>query len=94
MESSTADRVLLIGGMHCGGCARSIEDRLRRVQGVSRAVVDFASGSALVRGDDAGASAAVDVVRGLGYQAEWSAAADDDPLQQLLQEKAATVQAQ
>lgn len=94
MESSTADRVLLIGGMHCGGCARSIEDRLRRVQGVSRAVVDFASGSALVRGDDAGASAAVDVVRGLGYQAEWSAAADDDPLQQLLQEQAATVQAQ
>jgi len=94
VKTAPGDRVLLIGGMHCGGCARAIEDRLKRVGGVSRAVVDFASGSALVLADDAAANAAVDVVRGLGYEAEWSNAAKDDPLQQLLQEQATTVQAQ
>lgn len=94
MSVANGDRVLLIGGMHCGGCARTIEERLRRLDGVSRAVVDFASGSALVQAHAAAASEAANVVRALGYEAEWSIAADDDPLQQLLQEQAATVQAQ
>lgn len=86
--------MLLIGGMHCGGCARTIEERLKRLEGVSRAVVDFASGSALVQAHAAAASEAANVVRALGYEAEWSNAAEDDPLQELLQEQAATIQAQ
>jgi Cu+-exporting ATPase len=94
VNTGAGDRVLLIGGMHCGGCARAIEDRLNRVSGVSRAVVDFASGSALVLVAESAAGAAADVVRGLGYEAEWSNTMDDDPLQQLLQEQATTVQAQ
>lgn len=86
--------MLLIGGMHCGGCARTIEERLNRLEGVSRAVVDFASGSALVQAHAAVANEAANVVRALGYEAEWSNAAEDDPLQELLQEQAATIEAQ
>lgn len=34
-------RTLQVPGMHCGGCARRIEDALKHVEGVRRVKADF-----------------------------------------------------
>jgi len=49
LEKATLD----IKGMHCASCAVSIEDSLNRVEGVSRAAVNFANERAIVAFDPA-----------------------------------------
>lgn len=60
-----------ITGMHCGGCASGIRSELLRTSGVSKAVVNFKKGEAIVT-YDAGAvdaTALMKVVSEAGYQA-------------------------
>ena len=37
-----------VKGMHCGGCAKSIEAELKKIEGVSEATADFKSGKVTV----------------------------------------------
>ncbi len=66
-----------IRGMHCAGCAASVERALRRVPGVTEAAVNLATGQATVTltndaPDDPGPC--LDAVRRAGYDAEPIAA--------------------
>ncbi len=61
---------LKIEGMHCGGCAASVEKALKAAPGVRAVSVDLAGGSARVDAD-AGVDAALIVaaVEDAGYDA-------------------------
>lgn len=50
-ESSATEieRVLVVEGMHCAGCAAAVEARLRRQPGVIEAAVNFTADSAVLR---------------------------------------------
>jgi Cu+-exporting ATPase len=59
-----------ITGMHCAGCANTIEKGLCTVPGVETASVNFATQEATVTGDVAGGrDALVERIRSLGYDA-------------------------
>lgn len=58
---------LLITGMRCDHCAKTIAEALRRSPGVESADVDFAGGKAFVRGKALDAERLSRVVRDLGY---------------------------
>lgn len=60
-----------ITGMHCGGCASGIRSELLRTRGVTKAVVDFKKGEAIVFYDAAAVDTAalMKVVSEAGYQA-------------------------
>jgi P-type Cu2+ transporter len=66
---------LRLSGLHCAGCAASVERALRSVVGVRDATVNSASQSARVRWDPActGLPQVLDAVRSAGY----GAAADE-----------------
>ena len=76
-ENAPASLRLRIDGMHCAGCAATVERALLRVPGVSSAAVNHTEGSATVRLNGAGAPAAgtdvtdalVRAVRETGYDA-------------------------
>jgi copper chaperone len=63
---------LKIQGMHCGGCAQSIQRLLEREPGVASAQVSFESGEARVQFDPARLQPArlVSVLEPPGYQAQ------------------------
>ncbi len=62
--------ILKISGMHCAACAANIESALRKVEGVSKAEVSFASGSAVIEGDSfLKADRLIKAVEASGYQA-------------------------
>jgi len=66
--SARADRhiTLMISGMTCAGCARSVERILSAVPGVARVEVDLAGGRAVVEAT-APAEALADAIEGRGY---------------------------
>jgi copper chaperone CopZ len=57
---------LILSGMTCAGCVRSVERKLSAVPGVTRVEVDLAGGRAMVVGT-AVTEALVDAVKGQGY---------------------------
>lgn len=62
--------ILKIEGMHCAGCAGSIERALSRVEGVRNVEVDREKARAVVEHDDAvGAKTLADLVNDIGFAA-------------------------
>ncbi len=61
-----------IGGMHCATCAINIERRLRKLDGVSSANVNYASNKAAVEYDESkvGEGDFKEAIEGLGYNAD------------------------
>ena len=57
---------LAVTGMTCGSCARTVERKLRRVPGVTTAVVDLELGVAIVNGT-AALSSLIAVIAAAGY---------------------------
>ncbi len=69
--SDDATASLAIAGMHCASCVAKIETALERVDGVSSASVNFASGKALVqRATGVPDEALIDAVQSAGFSAE------------------------
>jgi len=62
---------LLVQGMTCGNCARSVERKLAATQGVSKATVDLDAARATVEYDRTVVKpeALANAVRQLGYEA-------------------------
>jgi len=61
---------LNIEGMTCGGCVRSVEKALARVEGLTSATVDLAAGKAVVEAsDEADPARFVAAVEDAGYDA-------------------------
>src|SRR5262245_26099976 len=82
-ESAEEERVeLAIGGMHCAGCASTVEAALERVPGVTGVEVSFAAGLAVVRARNGTAplGALADAVRAAGYSAAAAGATADRAL--------------
>ena len=78
--SAAEERVeLSIGGMHCAGCAATVEAALKRVPGVAGVDVSFAAGLAVVRTLDGKApvDALAAAVRDAGYSAAAAGATAD-----------------
>lgn len=66
---------ILVEGMHCAGCAGSIERTLRRVDGVKEVEVDRNRTRATVEHDDTVAgSALVSLINEMGFDARLSPA--------------------
>ena len=59
---------LVIAGMHCSHCARSVEQAVEQVDGVTRCLVVLAEGKASIRGVGLDAAVISGVVESLGYQ--------------------------
>jgi len=60
---------LTVEGMHCAACAETVANALRKVTGVKRALVNFATERALVEVDDGvDFSALADAVKQAGYR--------------------------
>lgn len=72
MERELTNRVFLISGMTCAGCAANIEKKLRELAGVSRVAVNFASGKAYIDYEEGMVSddQIRSLISGLGYEAE------------------------
>src|SRR5262245_14159456 len=64
--AAPARRDVPIRGMHCAGCASTVENALKDVPGVTGAAVNFATASARVEGS-ASLRAVAESVRGAGY---------------------------
>jgi copper ion binding protein len=62
---------LTVEGMTCGGCVRSIEKKLSKVEGVEAAHVDLGTGKAIVEYDDSRAQIdqLIAAVEQIGYHA-------------------------
>lgn len=71
MAGGRKKRVILsVSGMHCAGCAGTIEKKLKKVEGVEKANVNYASERAYVEGERGlKAGKLVDAVRSAGYDA-------------------------
>lgn len=65
MSSTT----LSIKGMHCEGCARTVEEALREVPGVATVSVDLDHDTAVIEGGGASENL-LDAVRAAGYTAK------------------------
>ncbi len=58
---------LKISGMTCGSCQSHVTKALQSAPGVQRAVVDLASGTARIEGDDLDQAALIGAVEEEGY---------------------------
>lgn len=58
---------LEVGGMHCEGCARKVTALLQQQEGVRRAFVDAAAGSAILHGSPADMDALLASLEDAGY---------------------------
>ncbi|GIW74873.1 MAG: copper-translocating P-type ATPase [Phycisphaerales bacterium] len=67
---------LRIDGMHCAGCAGAVESALQGQPGVTTAVVNLASGSALVKGQGLDAASLARAVEQAGYHASQAQPGD------------------
>jgi len=73
--SETADRGpagevrLSVGGMHCAGCAATVENAIRSVPGISAASVSYIEGTARVSAADHDVSRIVEAIERKGYTA-------------------------
>ncbi len=62
---------LLVSGMHCSSCAGVIEKELKKIEGVQKASVNFASSKAAVEHtDQVPTQRMIDAVKKAGYKAE------------------------
>ena len=66
---SPAPQSLMISGMTCDGCVKSVERVLLRVPGVERALVDLSTGKAVV-GGNVSTEALVEAVEAAGFGAQ------------------------
>lgn len=58
-----------VEGMHCGGCAESIQETIVQLEGVSGCEVSFENKTAIVKASDPGATARIiAAVREMEYQ--------------------------
>ena len=57
-----------IKGMHCGSCAVKIEKALKKINGVSNAVVNFATERATIEAKDVSDEAIKEAITNLGYE--------------------------
>lgn len=70
IQAGTGNRIILnIPGMHCGGCARTIEKALRSVSGVDAVSADAGRKIAEIDGSASSADL-VAAVKTAGYEAE------------------------
>ena len=70
LESNRTDRLTMpVTGMSCAACAARIQEELRKIHGVSEAVVNYATAEAtvLLRSDRAGVQQLVRRIESLGY---------------------------
>ena len=70
LESNRTDRLTMpVTGMSCAACAARIQEELRKIHGVSEAVVNYATAEAtvLLRSDPAGVQQLVRRIESLGY---------------------------
>jgi copper chaperone CopZ len=64
-----SEQVLLVDGMHCGGCAASVERALRALDGIEQVTVELAAGRVTVVGSDALNAAELSAaIEGLGFE--------------------------
>ena len=61
---------LSIDGMHCGGCASTVEKSLKTVKGVTEVSVDLASKSATIQGTGLTSAALIAALAAAGYEAK------------------------
>ncbi|MCH2132181.1 MAG: heavy-metal-associated domain-containing protein [Phycisphaerales bacterium] len=72
-----ASASLIIDGMHCDDCAKSIHHAVTGVAGVESCEVSFADGEATIQADSAESlDAAIDRIRSLGFMADRAGPAD------------------
>jgi Cu+-exporting ATPase len=73
--------ILNIGGMTCAACASAVERSVKRINGVSSAVVSFASEKLMVNydGDKAGLDDIKRAIAKAGYSASFARPPDDTP---------------
>ncbi len=78
-EHQAVKAIISVSGMHCASCVRTIEGALKKVPGVEKAVVNFASSKAFVDYDSSLASEEMlrDAIKGSGYKAEMHEAAQE-----------------
>lgn len=64
-----------VSGMHCNGCAASINRAVGRIEGIQKAEADFKKGSAVVEFDGKKVSKEkiVETIENLGYKVEGEA---------------------
>jgi copper chaperone len=63
-----AEQVLLVDGMHCGGCTSSVERALRAIAGVEQVQVELESGRVTVSGaGPLSREVLADAIHGLGF---------------------------
>ena len=77
--SSSSQLDLEISGMTCASCAARIQKKVSRIEGVSEAAVNYATGTALVDfdGQQCDPQEVLDTIAGLGYEA--AVQQSDDP---------------
>lgn len=70
-SAARATVTIRVEGMHCGGCASSIEKKLKATEGVEEARVSFEKGEAWVRYDDTRINVAKlrEVINSTGFKA-------------------------
>ena len=61
---------LSIEGMHCGGCAATVEKSLKTVTGVSSVTIDLAHKSAVVDGTNLSSGSLIAALALAGYEAK------------------------
>ena len=62
-------RTFKVSGMTCGGCQRSVERVVGKVEGVKQVDVDLATGAVVVHGQASSASVQA-AIRGAGFEVE------------------------
>ncbi len=65
-------RILLVKGMNCNHCVANVKKVLEETPGVTAAEVNFENGQAIVHGADFDPEAALQAVKSLGFEAEFS----------------------
>jgi copper chaperone len=76
---------LNIEGMSCGACVGHVTRGLQNVPGVQSAVVDLASASAQVSGEELDAAKLIEAVEEEGYQAQIAPSSADRSVLPILQ---------
>ena len=77
VTATTRAVTIRVEGMHCGGCASSVEKKLKATPGVEEARVSFEKGEAWVKFDDSKVSEAQlrEAINSIGYKAVETKAA-------------------
>lgn len=69
MFSKNFEKEIIVEGMHCGHCAKKVEDTLSKINGIKKVVADFNSGKVkIVSKTEIDSEALVTAVESLGYK--------------------------